>query len=300
MLQLQLLGSTDGRVGSKGVDEDWFTPVAQLVLKLDEIGEVAYTLHFHIVRRIVGGELVILYVCKLLSCREWNLHRQCRYIVHLGDVLGYGLAVYAIAIARDRLLCLSLLDAISARGIEWIFVVAPDTFVVSQSEMKRVYTFCQLRIVYLLADVIRGIRQSFGVSLVIIHPVLVRHDGDYLFLATFIVASIGCWQIEATSYSGGTILAVEGYERIAMFASCQVGDVLLESHVCLLVGLRHLVIEVIVYPVDDFLNRRNRRVIFLDISILITCVERDVCSCSPSSILVFQLDVVDMYTDVEG
>lgn len=175
-----------------------------------------------------------------------------------------------------------------------------DTFVVSQSEMKRVYTFCQLRIVYLLADVIRGIRQSFGVSLVIIHPVLVRHDGDYLFLATFIVASIGCWQIEATSYSGGTITAVEGYERIAMFASCQVGDVLLESHVCLLVGLRHLVIEVIVYPVDDFLNRRNRRVIFLDISILITCVERDVCSCSPSSILVFQLDVVDMYTDVEG
>ena len=34
MLQLQLLGSTDGRVGSKGVDEDWFTPVASLVLKL--------------------------------------------------------------------------------------------------------------------------------------------------------------------------------------------------------------------------------------------------------------------------
>ena len=297
MLQFQLLGSTDGRVGSKGVDEDWFTPVAQLVLKLDEIGKVAYTLHFHIVRRIVGGELVILYVCKLLSCREWNLHRQCRYIVHLGDVLGYGLAVYAIAIARNRLLCLSLLGAISARGIEWIFVVAPDTFVVSQPEMKRVYTFCQLRIVYLLADVIRGIRQSFGVSLVIIHPVLVRHDGDYLFLATFIVVSISCRHIEATSYSCGAVLAVESYKRIAMFATCQVGDVLFERHVCLRVGLCHLVVVVVVYPVDDFLYRRNIGVIFLYISILITCVERNVGGRSPSSILVSQLDMIDVYAD---
>ena len=48
MLQLQLLGSTDGRVGSKRVDEDWFSPVSCLILKLDIIGEVADAFHLYI------------------------------------------------------------------------------------------------------------------------------------------------------------------------------------------------------------------------------------------------------------
>ena len=158
-------------------------------------------------------------------------------------------------------------------------------------------TTCQLAIVNLLADVIGCIRQGFGICLVIIYPVLVRYDGRYLFLTAVVFTSICCWQVEGAGYSCSTVLAVDGNQRITVFATSHVRDVFFYRDVCLLVGLRYLVVVVIIYPADDFLYRWYGCVVFFLIRILVSSIERNISYGSPSAILGFQLDVVDVYAD---